>query len=117
MNIYILGKYIPANKSVEMALQSIKGIGKYNSQFTCKHLGFQPKLKIKDLSQTQIITLSEFINKNFLIETALIDKKFEYINAHKQNKTYKGWRHLLNLPVRGQRTHSNARTRKKKKIN
>jgi small subunit ribosomal protein S13 len=116
MNIYILGKYIPGNKSVEMALQSIKGIGKYNALTICRQLGYQKKFKLKDLSQTQIIKLSEFINKNFLTETSLQDKKFEYINKHRENKSYRGWRHLLNLPVRGQRTHSNASTRKKKKI-
>ncbi len=117
MNIYILGKYIPGNKSVEMGLQSVRGIGKFNSQTICKALGYQKSFKIKDLSQAQIIKLSEYITKNYLIETSLLDKKYEFINIHKENKSYKGWRHLLNLPVRGQRTHSNARTRKRKKIN
>ena len=74
MNIYILGKYIPGNKSVEMGLQSVRGIGKFNTQTICKALGYQKSFKIKDLSQAQIIKLSEYITKNYLIETSLLDK-------------------------------------------
>jgi small subunit ribosomal protein S13 len=112
--IYLFESKIPENKSVLFALMSIYGINKVNSLFICKILGFSKNLKIKNLSKEQINKLVKVIEQ-LNIELAsdlkknkmLLNKKLIFI------KSYKGLRKNQGLPVRGQRTHTNAKTSRK----
>ncbi len=115
--IYLIESKLPENMSIFFALQQIYGIGKNNSFFICKKLGFSINLKVKNLSKNQTTNLLNLIESlNLIIGSDL--KKFN--NLIMQNlisiKSYKGTRKLQGLPVRGQRTHTNARTARKKLI-
>lgn len=114
--VYIFESELPKNKSILFALINIFGIGKLNSFLFCKKLGFSQNLKIKDLSQKQITKLIKNIESSSLIlandlkkERLLKLKKLLLI------KSYKGLRRNQGLPIRGQRTHTNARTSRKRK--
>ena len=112
--IYILESKLPENKPVYFALRYVYGIGKSKSLLICKKLGFSPNLKVNNLSNykaNQILKLTETLN--FVLANNL--KKYELLN--KQHlisiKSYRGLRRKKGLPVRGQRTHTNAKTSKK----
>ena len=105
------------NKFVFFALLSIYGIGKYHSFFVCKKVGFAGNLKIKNLTKKQITKLVKTIESlNILLASDL--KKFKFLAIKKliDINSYKGLRKKQKLPVRGQRTHTNARTVRKVKI-
>lgn len=112
--VYILETELLENKSIYFSLTKIFGINRYQSFLICKKLGLSYNCKLSILTQDQIIKLIKFIeNLNLLINTNL--KKSHIIIAKKlvQIKTYKGIRKLRGLPVRGQRTHTNAKTASK----
>lgn len=115
--IYLFESELPENKSIFISLTYIYGIGKFNSNVLCKKLGFSLNLKVKDLSKEQInkiIKTIESLNMHLASDLKkiklLISKNLIYI------KSYKGLRRYQGLPIRGQRTHTNARTAKKRKI-
>lgn len=116
--IYIFETEILNSKSVEFSLQKIYGLGKIKTKLICKQLGFNQNFKISDLTNDQQIRLIKTIeNSDFTITSDL--KKSQIYNLRQliDIKSYKGLRRLKGLPVRGQRTHTNARTaRFKKKI-
>lgn len=112
--MFLFETELPENKSIILALKNVYGIGHSRSVFFCKQLGFCFSLKIKDLSPEQIIKLLKLIEHSNLIITndlkkskQLTDKKLVAI------KSFRGLRKLKGLPVRGQRTHTNAKTAKK----
>lgn len=112
--IYILESKLPENKSIYFALRYIYGIGKNKSLLICKQLGFSPNLKVKNLSNhkvNQIVKLTEAFN--FVLANNL--KKYRLVRKqHLVNiKTYRGLRRKKGFPIRGQRTHTNAKTAKK----
>ena len=114
--LYIFEAELPQNKSILYAMVSVFGIGKFQANILCNKLGFSKNLKVKDLSKEQItklIKLTEFSNKT--IATDL--KKLRLLKTKKllSIKSYKGLRRKYGLPVRGQRTHTNARTSRKRK--
>jgi small subunit ribosomal protein S13 len=113
--VYLFDSELPENKSIFFALTSIFGIGKSNSRIICKKLGFSNNLKIKSLSKEQIQALISAIEFSNLILVADL-KKFKSLNIKKlvTIKSYRGLRLKQGLPVRGQRTHTNARTSRKK---
>jgi small subunit ribosomal protein S13 len=113
--VYLFDSELPDNKSIFFALTSIFGIGKSNSHIVCKKLGFSVNFKIKNLSKEQIQTLVATIEYSNLILVADL-KKFNSLNIKKLSaiKSYRGLRLKQGLPVRGQRTHTNARTSRKK---
>ena len=114
--IYLLETKLPDNKSVFLSLTYIHGIGIYTSSFICKKLGLSLNLKIKDLSKDQIIELLKLIDYlNLPINNEL--KKLKTLSLKKliNIKAYKGLRRLKGLPVRGQRTHTNAKSSRKNK--
>jgi small subunit ribosomal protein S13 len=109
--LYILETELSENKSIYFSLIKVLGIGKFQSFLICKKIGFSLNCKLSTLKPSQIIKLVKFI------ETAKIPinntlKKYKTILIKKltQIKTYKGIRRLRGLPVRGQRTHTNAKT-------
>lgn len=112
--IYILESKLPDNKPIHFALRSIYGIGKYKALLICKKLGFSHNFKPKNLSfhkVNQILKLTELLN--FVLANDL--KKFKLLRKqHLLNiKSYRGLRRKKGFPVRGQRTHTNAKTAKK----
>jgi small subunit ribosomal protein S13 len=96
--LYIIETKLPENKSVFFALTYIYGIGKNTSFFICKKLGFSLNLKIKDLTQEQVIDITKCIDS---------------LNLILNNESYRGLRRIRGLPVRGQRTHTNAKSARK----
>ena len=114
--VYLFDSELPENKSIVFAITKIVGIGKLNSIMLCKHLGFSPNLKFKDMSKEQIaklITLIESSN-NLVLTEELKKLKSQNIKNLFSIKSYRGLRLRQGLPVRGQRTHTNARTARKK---
>ena len=114
--MYLLETELPENKSVFLALRNVYGIGKSKSVFICKQLGFCFGLKVKDLSGDQIIKLLKLIESSDLIITSDLKKLKQLVTKNLVAiKSYRGLRRINGFPVRGQRTHTNARTAKKNK--
>ena len=112
--LYILETKLPESKSVAIALTSIYGIGKSTSFDICKKLGYSANLKIRDLTEEQtleILKLIEFLNLTTTNE--LKQLKSQNLKNLIEIKSYKGLRRNRGLPVRGQRTHTNAKSAKK----
>jgi small subunit ribosomal protein S13 len=113
--VYIFESKLSENKSVYLTLIYIYGIGKSNSLLICKKLGFSKNLKIKNISKEQTNQLIKTI-ENLKIKIGSDLKKLKTLNTKKliSIKSYKGIRKIRGLPIRGQRTHTNAKTSKKK---
>ncbi len=112
----IVGVDVPLEKRVEVALTYIHGIGLARSREILDKLKINPDTRTKDLNETDIKNLNEFISKNFKVEGELRQIVFRNIKRLKDIRCYRGIRHKLGLPVRGQRTRTNAVTRKGKNI-
>ena len=109
--LHIFETELVNNKSVFYALLSIYGIGKYRSFFICERLGFAKNLTIKNLNKKQITKLIKQINSlNFLLASDLKKSRLLVIKKLIDIQSYRGIRKKRNLPVRGQRTHTNAKT-------
>ena len=108
----IAGVDLPREKRVEIGLTYIYGIGRTKSNEILKTAGINPDTRVKDLTEDEVIKIREIIDKGYKVEgdlrrdTALNIKRLMEIGC------YRGLRHRKNLPVRGQRTKTNARTRK-----
>lgn len=112
--VYLLESKLPENKSIFFALRYIFGIGKSRSVLICKKLGFSPNLKAGNLSNEQvskILKLTESIN--FLLANDLKRIKLLSLQRLVSIKSYRGLRRKKGFPVRGQRTHTNAKTSKR----
>lgn len=107
----IAGINIPDHKHAVIALMSIYGIGKIRSQFICETMGITENVKISELSEEQIDALRDSVTK-FVVEGDLRREVTLSIKRLIDLGTYRGLRHRRSLPVRGQRTKTNARTRK-----
>lgn len=110
--VRISGINMDLNKHIVIALRDIYGIGKYMSIVLCKELKLNPSLKVKDLDTSAISLLQNSINK-LKVEGDLRRYIGMNVKRLKDIKSYKGMRHKLGLPVNGQRTRTNAMTRKK----
>lgn len=111
----IAGVDLPNNKRIEIGLTYIFGIGLTQSQKILSITNISPNIRVKDLNEDQIYKLSTQL-KASIVEGDLRQKIFRNIKRLKDIKCYRGNRHKLGLPVRGQRTKTNARTRKGKNI-
>lgn len=113
--VYLFESKIPENKSVLYALTYIYGIGKTQASLICCKLGFSTNLKVKDLTKEQITKLIKVVLM-VNIELASDLKKIKILTAKRlvSIKSYRGLRRAQGLPVRGQRTHTNARTARKR---
>jgi small subunit ribosomal protein S13 len=110
----IAGVNIPTNKRVVVALTYIFGVGQTTAKAICQAVNIPPERRVSELTEPEIIQIREFIDSHYTVEG---DKRREVgmnIKRLQDLATYRGIRHRKNLPVRGQRTHSNARTRKGK---
>lgn len=115
--IYILTTVLNNNKKIFFELTSLYGIGKFQAFLLCNFLNFGLDSKISDLTQTQIYKLLKQIEENqLIIENELQKQKQNFISELIELKCYKGIRHVFHLPVRGQRTRTNSRTKKRLKI-
>lgn len=112
----ISGVNIPDAKRVEIALTYIFGIGLKTSQDILNATGVNPDTRVKDLTEPEITKLREYIDKTYHVEGDLQREIGLNIKRLKEINSYRGLRHKANLPVRGQRTKTNARTKRGKKV-
>ena len=112
----IAGVNIPQNKVVHVALTYIHGIGNKFSNNICEKLNISKDRRTNSLTEDEILRIREFIDKNYKVEGDLRREVSLNIKRLIDLATYRGSRHKKKLPVRGQRTHTNARTRKGKAI-
>ena len=112
----IAGINIPQNKLVRIGLTSIYGIGVKLSGEICKNLNISPSKRVNQLTDDEILKIREYIDKNFDVEGELRRETSLNIKRLVDLATYRGSRHRKKLPVRGQRSRCNARTRKGKAI-
>src|SRR5882672_7485124 len=108
----LIGVDVPANKRLEIALTYIYGIGRNTATKVCAAVGLDPGLRARDLSEDQIATLATYIQRQYPVEGQLRRQVAASINRLREIGCYRGLRHRRGLPVRGQRTRTNARTRK-----
>jgi small subunit ribosomal protein S13 len=108
----IEGVDLPRNKRVEIGLRYLYGIGPTRSKAILNATQVNPDTRVKDLTDAEVATLREFINQNYKVEGDLRRDVQMHIKRLIEIGSYRGLRHRRNLPVRGQRTRTNARTRK-----
>ena len=108
----IAGVDLPREKRVEIGLTYIYGIGRTRSNKILAEAGVNPDTRVKDLTEDEVIKLREVIDKNYKVEGDLRRDIALDIKRLMEIGCYRGMRHKKNLPVRGQRTKTNARTRK-----
>lgn len=108
----IAGIDIPRNKQVEVSLTYIYGIGRNRSQQILARANVDPMSRVRDLTDAEVTRLREIIDSDFLVEGDLRREVAMNIKRLTEIGSYRGLRHRRGLPVRGQRTRTNARTRK-----
>ena len=108
----ISGVNIPLNKRVEIGLTYIYGIGRSSSNKLLAELGIEPDRKVRDLTEEEVIKLREAIDKDLTVEGDLRRERSQNIKRLQEIGSYRGLRHRRGLPVHGQNTKTNARTRK-----
>ena len=106
------GIEIPANKQAWVSLTYVFGIGETLAHRILKEAGVPDNLRIKELSEDQLTRINSIVDKNYVVEGALRRQIAQNIDRLKQIACYRGSRHRRGLPVRGQRTRTNSRTRK-----
>jgi small subunit ribosomal protein S13 len=112
----IAGVNIPTTKKVKIGLTYIYGIGDTRAGEICGQAAVNPDKRVQSLTDDEVIKLREVIESNYDVEGKLRSEIARNIKDLKDMKCYRGIRHIRKLPVRGQRTHTNARTRKGKAI-
>ncbi len=108
----IAGVNIPTNKRVVIALTYIFGIGPAKSLHICEKVGIAAERRVHDLTDQEILQIRETIDADLVVEGDLRRERSQNIKRLMDMGNYRGLRHRRGLPVRGQRTHTNARTRK-----
>ena len=108
----LAGVDIPYEKRIEIVLTYIFGVGRTRAKETLAATGSNPDIRVKDLTDEQLITLRDYLEGNYKIEGDLRREIDADIRRKIQINCYQGQRHRKGLPVRGQRTKTNARTRK-----
>lgn len=108
----IAGVNIPTGKRVPIALTYITGIGNHVAQTICDAVGIDRTRRVNELSDAEVLAIREYIDANYTVEGDLRREVSMNVKRLMDLGCYRGLRHRRNLPVRGQRTHTNARTRK-----
>lgn len=111
----LVGVDLPRDKRLEVALTYIHGIGRTRAQETLRETGISPDLRVKDLGDEELVKLRDWIEASYKVEGDLRRETQADIRRKVEIGSYQGIRHRRGLPVRGQRTHTNARTRKGKR--
>ena len=112
----IAGVNIPTNKRLVISLTYIYGVGNTNAKKICDSAGISFDKRVKDLTDQELVMLRGVIEKGYQVEGELRRDVNLNIKSKKDMRCYEGLRHIKKLPVRGQNTHSNARTRKGKAV-
>ncbi len=112
----IAGVNIPTNKRVVISLRYIYGIGPQNAVTICHQVGIPAERRVNQLTDEEIVKLREVIDRDYRVEGDLRREVAMNIKRLMDMACYRGLRHRRGLPVRGQRTHTNARTRKGKAV-
>jgi small subunit ribosomal protein S13 len=108
----ISGVNIPLNKRVEVGLTYIYGIGRSTSNKLLAEVGIEPDRKVRDLTEEEVVKLRDLIDSDLMVEGDLRRDRSQNIKRLQEIGSYRGLRHRRGLPVRGQNTKTNARTRK-----
>jgi small subunit ribosomal protein S13 len=108
----IQGVDLPRDKRVEIGLTYIYGIGLTRAQKICAETGVNPDTRVRDLTEEEVVKMRDFIDANYTVEGDLRRENSQNVKRLMEIGCYRGLRHRRGLPVRGQRTHTNARTRK-----
>lgn len=114
--LYVLNTNLNSKKKLFIALTEIYGLGKHNSYQICDLLGISVDRRLKQLSGLQLEYLTQLVNQNYNIGGEIRRSTIKNIQRLIKIASYRGFRHTEGLPVRGQRTHGNSRTRRKLKI-
>ena len=112
----IAGANIPSEKRLEVALTYVYGIGLKTSQKMLADLNIDPNVRVKDMTEADQTKIREYIDKNLTVEADLSRVVTGNIKRLKEIKAYRGLRHSAGLPSRGQRTKTNARTKRGRKV-
>lgn len=112
----IAGVTVPTDKQVQIALTYIYGIGPHYATKILEVTNIDPTVRVKDLSEGELQRIRDEINASYTVEGELQRVVTNNIKRLKEIKAYRGLRHAANLPSRGQRTRTNARTRRGKKV-
>jgi small subunit ribosomal protein S13 len=110
----ISGVNIPTAKRLDIALTYIHGIGRVKASQICEKAGLEPSKRVHQLAESEVIRVREIIDRDYVVEGDLRREVTMNIKRLVDLGCYRGLRHRKRLPVRGQRTHTNARTRKGK---
>ena len=108
----IVGIDLPNHKRLKVALTYVYGIGSKKAIELCTTVGLDPELRASDLTEEQITQMNTELQKNYVVEGQLRRQIKSNIDRLKDIRSYRGSRHIRGLPVRGQQTQANARTRK-----
>jgi small subunit ribosomal protein S13 len=108
----IAGVNLPNQKRLEIGLTYIFGVGQPTAQKICAALALSPDTNVRDLTEDEVAKLREYIDSNLQVEGDLRRERTQAIKRLQEIGSYRGVRHRRNLPLRGQRTKTNARTRK-----
>ena len=108
----LIGVDIPNDTRLEIALTYLFGVGRTSALKICTHLSLEHGMKARDLTEEQLTILASFIQKEFLVEGQLRRELSANVSRLRDIACYRGLRHRRGLPVRGQRTRTNARSRK-----
>lgn len=111
----ILGVDIPQNKKVPYALAHLYGIGLHRAQIVCEQCAVNVHTRASQLSEEELGRIATYIENNYVIEGSLRREIAANVQRFKEIGCYRGYRHARSLPVRGQRTRTNSRTRKGRK--
>ncbi|MEN9500170.1 MAG: hypothetical protein RIS83_1989 [Pseudomonadota bacterium] len=112
----IAGVNIPTNKRVLISLRYIYGIGPQNAKVICEQLSIPAERRVNQLTDDEVMRIRELIDRDYRVEGDLRREQAMNIKRLMDLGCYRGLRHRKGLPVRGQRTHTNARTRKGKAV-
>lgn len=108
--VIIFGVNLQRKKKIQYALPELYGIGVKTAKNICKELGLAPELRVEDLTEQQQFEISKKVKEEYNVENSLREEIKGNIQRYITNGSVRGFRHKNRLPVRGQRTHSNART-------
>ncbi len=112
----IAGVDLPRDKRIEIGLTYVFGIGRNRSLEILEALDIDYDTKVRDLTDSEVLKIRQFVTSNFTVEGDLRREVAQNIKRKVEIGCYQGLRHRRNLPVRGQRTHTNARSRKGKRV-
>lgn len=108
----MLGVDIPNDKQIQYSLTYLYGVGLYVAREVCEKLGIDPTRRAADLTEEELSRISTMLERDYTVEGPLRRQLTQNINRLREVKSYRGIRHRVGLPVRGQRIKTNARTRK-----